>query len=120
MPAASDLLAGGLPSLVAQEIGNTTGTVTPAGTNQATAASLAGVNHANITSVGSGTGVILPGATGSPIHAFFNADGANDLKVYAALTETINNSASATAFTVTHGKAAFFIPCKNLWIALQA
>lgn len=89
-----------------------TGLTAHAGGTQAAALALSATKAVSVcTIVGTDAdSVILPAATGSgQIRIVHNADAAQDIQVYAALTETINAVASATGVAVGEGKTAMFV-----------
>ncbi len=94
------------------------GALTAVGTNRATALQLAKEVN-NVTTAGSGTGVILPvGVIGMRI-TVFNA-GANAIQVYATASETIDTVAGSTGVPLTNTKRAdFFFTAANTWISAQ-
>lgn len=117
MPSQAELMRSGMAAEQAQLLGaNLDGTTeTATGTTQADAFVLI----ANITTFGtvaSGTGALLPSATGKSPYFVFN-NGANALLVYPASGQTLNASSANTAFSVTAGKGAFFYPHGNTWMA---
>lgn len=85
------------------------------GSSQADALSLA-ASVSKFATVASNTGAILPTASGKGKYCIYNG-GANALKVYPAVGETINGGAANASFSVTNGKAAMFVPCGQTWIA---
>lgn len=92
--------------------------LTAAGTNRATALQLANQIN-NVTTVASGTGVILPvGAIGMRITIFNN--GANSLQVYGSASETIDGVAGSTGVPLTNPNACeYFYVATNTWISAQ-
>jgi hypothetical protein len=64
--------------------------------------------------------VILPAATGTgTIHIIHN-DGAASAQLYAALTETINNIASATGVAIAPGATTMVVDAwAGSWISLK-
>lgn len=116
MSTVAELMAGGLPSMAASQIGNTASTgVAAAGTTKATATVLAASALVIIATCPSNAGVILPPASGSAPIPMFNG-GANSCKVYANGTDVINASSAGAAFTVTNAKGALFTPAGNRWV----
>lgn len=111
------LIALGTPGAVAQLLGNTVNTnATATATTKATAGLLT-ANVTFFTSVQSGAGVLLPPPDTLIYVAIYSGDAANDLKVWASGTNTINALTAGAAFTVTHGKSAIFIGGTTSWIA---
>lgn len=93
-------------------------TVSAAGTSQATATALtADIN--NVTTVGSGTGVILPvPVAGTKITVFSN--GANNLLVYPNSGATIDANSANTAVTLTFTKRCDYIATSaTAWLSAQ-
>ncbi len=104
-----------LTTYLLESVGNG---LTAAGTTRTDALQLAKQIN-NVTTAGSGTGVILPvGAIGMRI-TVFNA-GANAIQVYASASETIDTVAGATGVPLTNTKRAdFFFTAANTWISAQ-
>jgi hypothetical protein len=117
MALATELMAAGIPGGAARMIGSSAETaVTATGTAQGDAYAL----KASLTvfgTVGSGTGALLPSATGSPPFVISNG-GANALSVYPASGEIINGLSANSAFSVTNAKTAIFYPAGNRWVAV--
>lgn len=95
--------------------------LTAVGTNVGTALQLTKQVN-NVTTAGSGTGVILPTVAAAGVGAVvtvFN-NGANDIKVYGAGSDTIDTIAAATGVTMTKAKSAeFFAVAAATWISAQ-
>ena len=75
----------------------------------------------NVTVVGTAAdSVILPAATGSgTVHIIKNSDVAESLQLFAALTETIDDVASATGVAIAAGKTRQVIDVEaGNWISL--
>ncbi len=73
----------------------------------------------NVTTAGSGTGVILPAATVGAIVYVFNA-GANAIQVYGNGSDTVDAAPGATGVPLTNTKrAAFFCVAAATWISAQ-
>jgi hypothetical protein len=103
---------------VDKSVGNA---LTAVGTNVGTALQLAKQIN-NVTTAGSGTGVILPtvaaAGIGGVVTVFNN--GANDIKVYGAGSDTIDGVAAATGVIMTKAKSAeFFAVAAATWISAQ-
>lgn len=100
---------------ILRSVGNA---LTAAGTTRADALQLAAEVN-NVTTAGSGTGIILPvGVVGMRI-TVFNA-GANPIKVYASGSETIDTVAGATGVTLTNAKRCeYFFTVALTWISAQ-
>lgn len=110
-----EVMHAGAPALLAQMLGgDINAAVSAAGTNQATATALI-TDYSIVTTVASGTGVILPSANGQPISVVLNA-GANPLTVYPASGETMNTTLNG-GVQIAVGKTAIFIPHINRWFA---
>lgn len=62
----------------------------------------------NLTTVGSGEGVILP-ASAAGQNIIINNAGANAVKVYGAGSDTIDGTAGSTGVTLTNGNRAIFM-----------
>lgn len=94
-------------------------TVSAAGTDQATATALtADINV--VSTVGSGTGVLLPTPTAAGMKITVFSDGANDLAVYPHTDGTIDGAAANTAATLTSTKRADFIAVSSTaWKSAQ-
>lgn len=92
--------------------------LTAVGTNRATALQLAKEIN-NVTTAGSGTGVILPtGVIGMRITVF--SAGANAAQVYANGSETIDTVAGSTGVPLTNTKRCdYFFVAANTWISAQ-
>lgn len=92
--------------------------LTAVGTNRATALQLAKEVN-NVTTAGSGTGVILPvGVAGMRVTVF--SAGANAIQVYATASETIDTVAGSTGVPLTNTKRAdFFFVAANTWVSAQ-
>lgn len=118
MPSVNEVMVGGgLAHSLAFKLGSIPNlTQAAAGTTQADAASLAGCNWIVVTTASANQGLILPNARGQYITAILNSSG-QTIIVYGALTEKINNIASATGVTVTNGKAVILVPAGNAWLA---
>lgn len=99
--------------LVAQTANSTGQAAT--GTTQADALVLT-ANITNFTTVGSGTGALLPSAGGLAMYAVMN-NGISALLVYPAVGESLNGAAVNASVSVPAGKSATFIPHSNMWIA---
>lgn len=69
------------------------------------------------TTVGFGTGCILPNASGSPPVTIYNG-GVNTLSVYAKGSNTINVLSAAAAYSVPSGKGAQFVASGTIWIGI--
>lgn len=107
-----NLSAGGLISSSAS-----TG-ITATGTNRATAAQLS-AQLSNITTVASGTGVILPSTLNVGTAVIIANNGANVLKVYAAGSATIDGTAGSTGVNLTNARRAIFMyVATDVWISL--
>lgn len=90
--------------------------LTATGTTRADALQLAKeVNH--LTTVASGTGVILPvGVIGMRIRIY--QSGANPVKVYASASETIDGTAGSTGVTLTNAlRCEYEFVAANTWIS---
>lgn len=117
MATVSELMASGLPVLLANALGNTSNiAVTAAGSTQATATSLGDADFVYVTSGAGNTGVMLPPAMGQAITAIINSTG-NTIIIYGATGEKVNNITSSTGVSVTNGKVFLGVPCNNAWIA---
>ncbi len=98
-----------------QDVGNA---LTAVGTNVATALALTKTVN-NVTTAGSGTGVILPACTIGAIVYVFNA-GANAIQVYGAGADTIDTVAAGTGVPLTNTKRAIYIGvAAATWISAQ-
>ena len=75
--------------------------LTALGTNRGTALTLVGTLF-TVTTVASGTGVLLPSALQPAVIYVWNL-GANPLQVYGAGTDTINGTAATTGVTLNQG-----------------
>jgi len=116
MAQASELMAAGMPAGQAVQIGVTGATGLQAtGSTKATALVLTATNNIFGT-VNSGTGALLPPASGAPTVTIYNG-GANPLLVYSNGTDVINSNSAGASFSVTNGKAACFDPAGNQWVA---
>lgn len=92
--------------------------LTAVGTNRATALQLAKQVN-NVTTAGSGTGVILPVGVVGMVITIYNA-GANAAQVYATASETIDTVAGATGVPLTNTKRAIFtFVAANTWVSAQ-
>jgi hypothetical protein len=90
--------------------------ITATGTNQATAYPLGPHKLAvHVTSVPSGTGVILPSPRVGSIVLIRNDDGSNSLSVYPPSGGTINGGSANAASTVTAGSSATFACWGTNW-----
>jgi len=112
MSTPAELMAGGMPALLANRIGADVATgITAAGSSQATATVLsAGFNL--IGTAAASTGVLLPSNTDSV--SLFNG-GASPVSVYPPVGSFMNGVVNA-AFTVTNGKTASFHRSGNQYI----
>lgn len=96
--------------------------LTAVGTNRATALALTKAIN-NVTTTGSGTGVVLPstatvGIGGSVI--VFNSDATNAAKVYGAGSDTIDGTAGSTGVTLSNTKRCTYIcVAANTFISAQ-
>lgn len=88
--------------------------LTGAGTTQADATPIT-QQLSVFTTVGSGTGALLPPSGGKPVYAVVNS-GANTLSVYPSGTEKINNGTAGAAVSVTAGVRRVFYPSNTGWI----
>lgn len=99
-----------------------TGLTANAGGTQAAALALSATKAVHeVTVVGTDAdSVILPAATGSgSTHVIKNSDAAQSLQLFAALTETIDNVASATGVAVAAGKSRIVIDVEaGKWFSL--
>lgn len=114
----STLAVTGNISCSAYKLDSTGNALSAAGTTRADALQLAKQRNI-LTTVASGTGVILPvGVIGMRI-TIFNA-GANPVQVYASGSETIDTVAGATGVPLANAKRAdFFFDAANTWISAQ-
>ena len=97
-------------------VGNT---LTAAGTTRADALALTKAMN-NVTTAGSGTGVVLPAAStvgvGGTVIVYNN--GANPIKVYAAGSDTIDGTAGSTGVTLTNAlRCAFRVIAANTFLS---
>lgn len=97
------------------------GGVSAAGTNQATGTALVS-NINNLTTVGSGTGVVLPVAAAGLAVYVFNK-GANNVVVYGNGSDTIDTTAGATGVTLGHtagtNSCIFFGVAAATWVSAK-
>lgn len=100
---------------VLRSVGNA---LTATGTTRADALQLAKETN-RLTTVASGTGVILPvGQVGMRIRIY--QSGANPVKVYASASETIDGTAGSTGVTLTNAlRADYEFVGTNTWISAQ-
>lgn len=100
---------------VLQSVGNA---LSAAGTTRADATQLAKSRNI-LSTVASGTGVILPvGVIGMRVTVFNN--GANPVQVYASASETVDGTAGATGVPLANAKRAdFFFNAANTWLSAQ-
>lgn len=94
--------AGGLQTV------STLDNITAAGTNQGNATVLPAKMAYNVTTVGAGTGVLLPASVRGAELAVNNNQGTNALLVYANGTDTINALAAGTGFSVAVNTVVIF------------
>jgi hypothetical protein len=93
--------AGGLQTISTQDA------ITAAGANQGGATVLPARMAYNVTTVGSGTGVLLPPSVAGAELAVAN-NGANALKIYPNGTEQINSLGASTAFSASNPSITIF------------
>lgn len=118
MPTQEDVRAGSAPPLLASTLGTSfRDTISAAGTNQATATVLMGSGANNVTTVASGTGVILQPAQSQPNTPIWNA-GVNPLTIYPAVGERFGNLAANASVTLAPNKGAVFFSCGQRWIPI--
>ncbi len=87
--------------------------VTATGTTKAGAFQLpAGVQLIEIDTVAANSGVLMPAAVAGQIVMIFNS-GANTLNIWGRGTDTIGNTATATARTMAANASAVFFCAKN-------
>lgn len=92
--------------------------LTAAGTNQGTGLQLAKAIN-NVTTAGSGTGVILPAAQVGMTITLYNA-GINPIKVYGNGSDTIDTVAGATGVTLTNAKRCMYqCVAAATWVSSQ-
>jgi hypothetical protein len=93
--------------------------LTAAGTDKATALQLSSDPVQRLTTVASGTGVVLPDSELTGFVVVINS-GANTLQVYGFDTDTIDGAAAATGVAVTAGTRAFFLKvAAETWVSLS-
>lgn len=117
MATQGELMRASLPAEAARMLGATLDSTaeTATGTVQGDAFVLTS-NITTFGTVAANTGAILPSATGVGPYFIFN-NGANALKVYPAVGESINASSANSSFSVSNGKGAYFYPHGNIWMA---
>lgn len=109
-----ELMALGIPALAAKAIGQADATsVTPAGSAATDAAVL--TSPVCTLATASAAGVILPAASGAPIHIIRNNSGANQTVYPRQNGDTINGT---TSVTLTSAKVGICVPAKNTWLFL--
>ncbi len=94
--------------------------LTAVGTNRATALALTAAINV-ITGAATGTGVELPDLSGSPgADVIIFQEGGEDIKVYAAGSQTIDGTAGSTGVTLTNGKrCAYYMTSATAWLSAQ-
>lgn len=117
MATVNELMALGMPSGLANGVGQDAAAtaLTATGSTQADALPLAS-SFSIFGTVAGSTGALLPPAGGQQPFVIVNA-GANPLTVYPSTGQIINNASANTGFTVTNAKTAIFIPCGTRWAA---
>jgi hypothetical protein len=108
----------GLVSTTKHVLESTANTLTAAGTVRADALQLT-ASYNRLTTVASGTGVILPSSNVGARIVIFNS-GANAVKVYAQGIETIDGIAGSTGVTLTNAlRCEFICIADQTWISAQ-
>ena len=116
------LVVGGIWDTVAKNIAaGSLAVVAAAGTTQATATPIVS-SLSNVTTVGAGSGVILPAGSGAARMVVFNNQATNALLVYPPLGGTIGAGAANAGFSVPANKAVWLVTADGVfWIpALSA
>lgn len=105
----TELIGAGVPVLQTQLLGQTQEEgKTATGTTRTDAYALTATTT-QFTTAGSGTGAVLPSAvTVAQTDWYVKNDGANDIKVYAAGSDTISGTAGSSGVTVVAGEGALF------------
>lgn len=108
----------GLVSTTKHVLESTANTLTAAGTVRADALQLT-ASYNRLTTVATGTGVILPSSNVGARIVIFNS-GANAVKVYAQGSETIDGIAGSTGVTLTNAlRCEFICIADQTWISAQ-
>ncbi len=117
-PSGGPTVVGGSVSIAGYQDLSVGNGLTAVGTTRADALQLAKQEN-RLTTVASGTGVVLPaGVVGRTIRVF--QDGANVAQVYALASETIDGVAGATGVPLTNGKrCAYLYVAANTWVSYQ-
>ena len=113
------LVFGTSPTIATATLGVTTATgLTATGTNRGTALALTSLVN-NVTTVASGTGVVLQTCVVGQTIIVFN-NGANVLKVYATGSDTIDGTAGSTGVNLTNAlRARYVCVATNTFISAQ-
>ncbi len=129
---ASAVTVGGTQTLTAKTLTSPTiNTAITAGSRQTPATSLTAVGTTradalaltadinNVTTAGSGTGVVLPAATTGRVVTIFN-NGANLIQVYGAGSDTVDGQAGTAGVALTNAlRAQYFCVAANTWISAK-
>ena len=117
MPSSDDLQGLGMPSPLAQVLGNQPATLTCTGTTQATAA-LIKTTNTELVAAGSATGAILNSSApnGSPYYLFTSSSTA--ALIYPPVGEVLNGTTNGT-LSLAQNKAAIIWQYKNNnWVSI--
>lgn len=111
MPLQARLVAGGFSAVQAQaSVGTTANGLSAAGSTQATAVAL-GADVNRFTTVGAGTGCIVPPMNPGDEVEIINGQATNALLVYPPVGATINQLSANTAYSVAVATPSCFVQC---------
>ncbi len=116
MAQSKELIGYGLSPYFARLIGFDGANIALTATGSTQADALPITQQLNVfTTVGSGTGALLPPSGAKPFYVIVNS-GANALSVYPSGTEKMNNGTSGAAASVAAGVRRVFYPSNSGWI----